>query len=138
ARIESPQSDDFDNEPQQCGSRQRDEQGKRKAARPNLERCGEVRADHVQRPMRQVDEVHDAAYEREPCSHQEEHHAQLGGVQRVFEQNRCAHHLPQGWTRSLQYFMTHLAAYESPWSDRIFSPRRSFSLPSESLTTVAT
>jgi hypothetical protein len=41
--------------------------------------------------VRQVDEVHDAEYEREPGRHQEQRHAELQPVQELLENESEAH-----------------------------------------------
>jgi hypothetical protein len=49
------------------------------SVRPNTRRS-EIRAHHVQRPVRQVHEVHDPEHERQPGRQQEEQHAELQAV----------------------------------------------------------
>jgi hypothetical protein len=36
--------------------------------------------------MRQVDQVHDAEDQRQPCRHQEQHDAKLGSIEELLEQ----------------------------------------------------
>jgi hypothetical protein len=51
----------------------------------------QIRADHVQRAVRQVDEVHDAEHQRQARRHQEQRDAELQSVQQLLEKKGEAH-----------------------------------------------
>ena len=55
------------------------------------ERGGEVRADHVQRAVREVDHVHDPEHERQPGGEQEQHQPELQAVQGLLEEQDSGH-----------------------------------------------
>jgi hypothetical protein len=57
-------------------------------AAPLGDRNGEVRADHIERAVRQVHHVHDAQHQRQSRGQQEKHHAQLNTVQQLLEDER--------------------------------------------------
>src|SRR5262249_24663798 len=50
------------------------------------ERGGEIGADHVERAVRQIDQVHDAEDQRQPGRQQKQQHAELDAVQGLFDQ----------------------------------------------------
>ena len=49
-------------------------------------RCGAERADHVERPLGEIDHVHDSENERQSRCKQEQHDAQLQRVEQLFEE----------------------------------------------------
>ena len=58
------------------------------------ERGGQVGADHVERAVGEVDEVHDAEDQRQPGRHQEQHHAELQPVEALLDDEQPAHRRP--------------------------------------------
>ena len=67
------------------------------------QRGRQVRADHIQRAMGQVDHVHDAEHQGQPSGKQEQHQAELDAVQRLLENE-------DGHARGRGYFILHDAA----------------------------
>ena len=51
----------------------------------------DVGADHVERAVREVDQVHDAEHQRQPGRHQEQHDAELHAVQALLEDEKRLH-----------------------------------------------
>ena len=47
---------------------------------------GEIGAEHVERAVRQIDQVHDAEDQRQPGRQQEQQHAELDAVQALFDE----------------------------------------------------
>ncbi len=56
------------------------------AAGPHREGRGEIGAEHVERAVRQIDEVHDAENERQPRRQQKQQHAQLHAVKALLDE----------------------------------------------------
>jgi len=52
-----------------------------------------ARAHHVERPVGEVHQVHDAEDEREARGHEEQHHAELEPVQRLLEDEKEIHRI---------------------------------------------
>ncbi|KAG1184585.1 hypothetical protein G6F35_015064 [Rhizopus arrhizus] len=81
-------------------------------------------AHHVERAVRQVDEIHDAEHQRQAGGQQEQQNAKLQAVQGLHQQQRRGHissPLADGRDGCLGrplYFMTHWAAYWSATLDR--------------------
>ena len=62
------------------------------AAGQRREGGGEIGADHVERAVRQVDEIHDPEHQRQPGRKQEQQQPELQAVQALFDeqQHGCA------------------------------------------------
>src|SRR4029079_9682656 len=65
-------------------------------AGPLRRREREIGADHVERAVREVDEVHDAEHERQPRRHQKQRHAELQAVQELLEDEGEVHATKKG------------------------------------------
>ena len=55
-----------------------------------------VGANHVERPVRQIDDVHDAEDKRQTRCHQEQHHAELQSIECLNEQKQHVGTRPAG------------------------------------------
>ncbi len=58
------------------------------ATGPGREGRGEIGADHVERAVRQIDQVHDAEDQRQPGRQQEQQQAELQAVQALLREQR--------------------------------------------------
>ncbi len=66
AAIEAAHHEKLDRRADECRSRQRKRHRQQEGVRRIRQRGAEVGAHHVERAMRQIDEVHDAENERQP------------------------------------------------------------------------
>ncbi len=64
----------------------RQNHGEDEASGQDGEGGGEIGAQHVERAMRQVDEVHDAEHQRQPGGQQKQQHAQLHAVEALLDE----------------------------------------------------
>ena len=67
---------------------ERQERAGNEAVGPGDERGGEIRAQHVERAMREVHQVHDAEDKREPRRKQEQQQPELQTVEALFEEEQ--------------------------------------------------
>ena len=65
---------------------ERERRAEHEAAGPGREGGGEIGADHVERAVRQIDQVHDAEDERQPGRQQEQQQAELQSVQALLDE----------------------------------------------------
>ncbi len=70
----------------QEGRGQRQQRAEREASRERHEGGGEIGPQHVERAMRQIDEVHDAEDQRQAGGEQEQQQTELQAVQTLFEE----------------------------------------------------
>ena len=91
APVERTQDHNFDHDRDQCAADESEGNGQRIGLRPG-ERCHEeVAAEHEKRAMGEVDDPHDAEYERDADGHQEQHQPELHAVEKLLEQERKRH-----------------------------------------------
>jgi hypothetical protein len=88
ATIKPAHRDDFHRHSDQQCRPEREQRAEYKTARPGGEGCGEIRAQHVERPVRKIDEVHDAEHEGQPRGQQEQEQAELQPVQTLLDEKR--------------------------------------------------
>jgi hypothetical protein len=69
----------------QCGDQPKPE-AHQKAVGQADEGRGEIGAQHVERAVREVDQIHDAEDQRQPGRQQKQQHAELNAVQALFDQ----------------------------------------------------
>ena len=93
APVELSQRDDLDQRPDQPGRHQGRDHADQKIPRGLGHRRRDIGADHVQRPMGQVDQVHDPEHQGQPGRQQEQHDALLQSVQGLLEKKLCGHRL---------------------------------------------
>ncbi|MPN27302.1 hypothetical protein SDC9_174733 [bioreactor metagenome] len=80
----------FEDHANQCRGDDGEEQRGEEAAQPLVESGRQEGADHVQRAMGKVDEIHDAEYQRQAGGQQEEHQAVLQAIEGLLE-NQIEH-----------------------------------------------
>ena len=85
AQVQPPDDDELDDE---SGDRRRgracgDGDDERRAFRRG--RSGDVRAEHVDGAVREIDHAHDPEHQREPRREQKDHHAELQPVEDLLE-----------------------------------------------------
>ena len=91
AAVEALQQCALEREPGDGRRERRGEHGEQEGAGGGLRRGAGEGADHVERAVREVDEVHDAEDERQARRHQEQHHAELHAVQKLLGDERKGH-----------------------------------------------
>ncbi len=91
ALVERAQRDHFDQHADHQRAEQAEQHAERVGAGPLRGGHRQVGADHVERAVRQVDEVHDAEHQRQPGGHQEQHDAELQAVQQLLEDEDQVH-----------------------------------------------
>ena len=86
AVVEAPHRHDLEHHAgdERGGHRQHD--GGDEAAGPHREGRGEIGAEHVERAMRQIDQVHNAEHERQPGGQEKQQHAQLHAVEALLDE----------------------------------------------------
>ena len=106
ARVERAQGAHLQERPDRRGRRHREQEAEDEAVEPGGEGRRQVGADHVQRAVREIDQVHDAEDQRQPGGHQEQHDAELEPVQPLDEDQAPFHRLPS-FRASLAGHMAH-------------------------------
>ena len=86
ALVEAPQHDEFHEDTDDRRNREPGQKGKAERTGPILRPSRREGAYHVERAMRQIDEAHDAEYQRQSCRQQKQHHAELQTVEHLLEQ----------------------------------------------------
>ena len=79
AAIEMPQRGELQHDAEQQRGAERKRRPEQEAARPRREGRGEIGAHHVERTVRQIDEIHDAEHQRQPGGQQEQQRARTAG-----------------------------------------------------------
>ena len=85
AAVEVPQRDEFQHDAEQQRRAERQHHADDEIPGPRHEGRGEIGAHHVERAMRQIDEVHDAEHQRQSRRQQEQQQAELQSVQELFD-----------------------------------------------------
>ena len=88
AAVEPPHGDHLDRHPDQERRHQRESDAAEERVGEAGEGRGEVGAQHVERAVRQVDEVHDAEHQRQSGSEQEQQEPELQPVQELLEEEQ--------------------------------------------------
>ena len=88
AAVKPAHGDHLDRHADQQRRDERQDGAEHEAAGPGREGRGEIGADHVERAVRQIDEVHDAEHERQPGRQQEQQQAELQSVQALLDEKR--------------------------------------------------
>ena len=91
AVIEVAEDRELEDEPEQQRGAKREHQREQEIAGEAVEHHGEIGAEHVLHAMRQVDEVHHAEHQRQPCGDQEQQHAELQAVQGLDDEEGDGH-----------------------------------------------
>ena len=86
AAVERPDRDHLQRHADQQRRDQRQQRTEHEAAGQRREGRGEIGADHVERAVRQIDQVHDAEDQRQAGRQQEQQHAELDAVEALFDQ----------------------------------------------------
>ena len=85
AAVEVPQRREFQHDAEQQGRAERQQRAQHETAGPGDEGRGEIGAHHVERAVREIDEVHDAEHQRQPRRQQEQQQPELQAVQELFD-----------------------------------------------------
>ena len=107
ASVEPPYRDHFKHHADGERAENRKDGPEHKTVRPHRESGRQIGADHIERAVRQVDEIHDAEDQRQACRQQEQQHAELNAVEKLLDQvhhsrvnpwrkNDCRAALPSG------------------------------------------
>ena len=86
AAVEPPDRDHFKHHADDKRRDEREDGAEHEAIGPFGEGRGEIGADHVERAVRQIDEVHDAEDQRQPRRQQEQQHAELNAVEKLLDE----------------------------------------------------
>ena len=86
ALVQPPDGDDFEHHPDDERTRDRQNHRDDETSGHGGERRGEIGAEHVQRTMRQVDQIHDAEDQRQAGGQQKQQHAQLHAVEALLDE----------------------------------------------------
>ena len=86
APVQPPDGDDLEHHAGEKRGDNGQNQGGDEASGHDREGGGEIGAEHVQRTMRQVDEVHDAENQRQPGRQQKQQHAELHTVEALLDE----------------------------------------------------
>ena len=85
AAVEMPERDELEDDAEQQGRAERQRRREQEVAGPEEEGRREIGAHHVERAVRQIDEVHDAEHQRQSGREQEQQQAELQSVQDLFD-----------------------------------------------------
>ncbi len=85
AAIKVPQRHEFQRDAEQQRRAKRQQDADDEIPGPRHEGRGEIGAHHVERAMRQIDEVHDAEHQRQTRRQQKQQQAELQSVQELFD-----------------------------------------------------
>ena len=88
AAVELADRNQLDRHPNHQGRGQRQHRAEHEASRERREGRGEIGAQHEERAMRQIDEVHDAEHQRQPRGKQEQQQSVLQPVQALFDKQQ--------------------------------------------------
>ena len=91
ARVQVAHHAELHEDGRDAGARERARHAERERARHQGQGATEEGAQHVERRVREVHEVHDAEGQREPRRHQEQQHAELQPVDELRENERRVH-----------------------------------------------
>ena len=94
AAIKMPQRHELQHDAQQQRRAERQDNSKNEIPGPRHEGRGKIGPHHVERTMRQIDEVHDAEHQRQPRRQQKQQQAELQSVQELFDDKQ------HGYSRS--------------------------------------
>ena len=86
AAVERPDGDDFQRHAGGGGGEQREHGAEHKTAGDGREGRGEIGAQHVERAVRQVDQIHDAEDQRQPGGQQKQQHSELHAVETLLDE----------------------------------------------------
>ena len=86
ARVEVPEHQALEHDADEESRRQREQQTDDKAAAPSREHRREIGADHVERAVRQIDEVHHPEHERQPGRDEKQQDTELHAVEGLQEE----------------------------------------------------
>ena len=86
AAVEPPHRDHFERHADHERGGEREHGAEHEAAGQRREGRGEIGADHVERAVRQVDQIHDAEDQRQPRRQQEQQHAKLDAVEALLDE----------------------------------------------------
>ncbi len=88
AAIEAAQRNHLHDHADQKRCHERKEGAENETVGHRREGGGEIGAEHVERPVRQIDEIHDAENERQACGKQKQQQAELQPVQALFDKQQ--------------------------------------------------
>ena len=88
AAVEMPERHEFQHDAEQQRGAERQQRCRARNSGPGHEGRREIGAHHVERAVREIDEVHDAEHQRQPCRQQEQQQAELQAVQRLFDDDQ--------------------------------------------------
>ena len=86
AAVETPHRDHLHRHSDHQRGEEREHRAGDEAAGQRRERRGEIGADHVERAVRQIDQIHDAEDQRQAGCQQKQQHAQLHAVEALLDE----------------------------------------------------
>ncbi len=81
AAVEPAYRDHFERHAGHQRRGDRENGAEHEAVGPRRKRGGEIGAEHIERAVRQIDQIHDAEDQRQPGRQEEQQHAELDAVQ---------------------------------------------------------
>ena len=112
AAVQPAHGDHFDRHADQERRHQREQHAADKVAGPRREGRRKVGADHVERPVRQIDEIHDPENQRQSGRQQKQQQTELQPVQKLFDEKQ--HHSPLSARPARLLMKSRTAASRSP------------------------
>ena len=91
AAVKMSQRHEFQHDAQEQRRAERQDNPKNEIPGPRHEGRGKIGPHHVERTMRQIDQVHDAEYQRQPRREQKQQQAELQSVQELFDDKQHRH-----------------------------------------------
>ena len=86
APVQATYQDDFEDQADNAGGDHRDRNRDPERAGRLRHARRDVRADHVERAVRQIQHVHDAEHQRQPGRDQEQHQSELQAVEQLLDE----------------------------------------------------
>ena len=86
AAVERPYGDHFQHHARDGGGDERQDRAEHETIGQACEGGGEIGAEHVERAVRQIDEIHDPKNERQPGREQKQQHPKLHAVEALLDE----------------------------------------------------
>ncbi len=88
AAVEMPEHDKFQHDAEHERRAEREQRAQHEVAGPGHEGRREIGTHHVERAVRQVDEIHDPEHQRQPRGEQEQQEPELQAIQDLFDDEK--------------------------------------------------
>jgi hypothetical protein len=104
AAVQQPHEHGFQQQPGQERDGDAADHRQQVAAGGEHDPVGQIRAQHIERAVGEIDDAENAEHQRQSAGHQEQHHSVLHGIQELNAKGDEVH----GWVRSLRIVMAGL------------------------------